>query len=147
MPQTYFPEGFHLNGACIVNIQISEWPWDYCSKDQGAWQVAHECVHLLDPMLKGTNVLEEGLATWFQNEPEHHIAIVRRYINRLDSKWAENYLEAENLVRKCMPQIIPAVKEIRSEGVKIRDISPERLALLLPNVSSEKIEQLCTRFR
>lgn len=32
------------------------------------WQLAHECVHLIDPHFPPpTNVMEEGIATWFQN--------------------------------------------------------------------------------
>ena len=82
MPQTYFPIGFHLNGNCVVDIQISEYPWDNCSIAQGAWQVAHECVHLLDPVPKGTNFLEEGLAVWFQQTPQFHTKIVKNYSSR-----------------------------------------------------------------
>ena len=45
------------------------------------WQLAHECVHLLDPWNERvdgepTNCLEEGLASWYQNtrvpEAESH---------------------------------------------------------------------------
>ena len=148
VPQIYFPEGFHLNGGCVVNIQISKLPWENYWINQGTWQVAHECVHLLDPGLGGTNIFEEGLASWFQDEPEYHIDMVKEYISRPDfeRERVENYRNARNLVRECMPELIPAVKELRSEGVRIRDISPDRLAPLLPDVSREKVKQLCTNF-
>ena len=48
-PRTHFPEGFHFNGGCRVDILISSWPWDNRRPDQGPWQIAHECAHLLDP--------------------------------------------------------------------------------------------------
>ena len=55
-------------------------------------------VHLLDPGEKGTaNVLEEGLATWFQDEPAYHDEEVRRYIAN-NEKHPPAYLEAEELV-------------------------------------------------
>ena len=145
MPQTYFPNGFHLNGNCVVDIQISEYPWDNCPKDQGAWQVAHECVHLLDPGPKGTIFLEEGLAVWFQQTPQFHTEIVKNYSSR--QNFPDNYQCAWKLVAKCMPQLITAIKEIRSKTVRIQDISPERLAPFLPDVNREEIEMLCTKFQ
>ena len=63
VPQTFFRGRYHTDGNCVVDIHISERPWKKCRYDQGTWQVAHECVHLLDPIEGGTaNVLEEGLA-------------------------------------------------------------------------------------
>ena len=145
MPQTFFPIGVHLNGNCVVDIQITEDPWDNCSIPQGAWQVAHECVHLLDPGSKGTNFLEEGLAVWFQQTPKFHTKIVNNYSSRVILPG--NYQCAWKLVAKCMPQLITAVKEIRSNAVRIREISPERLAPFLPDVNKEKVEKLCTKFQ
>ena len=84
-PRTHFPGGFHLDGGCHVDILITKYPWKHRSPDQGPWQIAHECVHLLDPCEKGTaNTLEEGLATWFQDEPAYHEERVRRYIVKND---------------------------------------------------------------
>ncbi len=97
-PCTHFPEDFHLRGGCRVDILITDWPWEHYSLDQGPWQIAHECVHLLDPGKMGAaNVLEEGLATWFQNEPSYHDGRVRRYIAG-NEKQLPAYLEAQELV-------------------------------------------------
>ena len=145
MPQTHFPKGFHLNGNCVVDIQISEHPWDNCSIDQGTWQVAHECVHLLDPVPKGTIFLEEGLAVWFQQTPEYHTEIVKNYISR--QKLPGKYQCAGKLVNECMPQLIPAIKEIRSKAIRIRDISPQILNSLLPDASATVVNLLCTEFK
>ena len=71
-PQTYFPNGFHFLGKCTVDVHITSCPWKNLHQDQGGWQVAHESVHLLDPGPEGANFLEEGLATWFQDESEFH---------------------------------------------------------------------------
>ena len=145
MPQTYFPDEVHLNGNCVVDIQISEYPWDNRSKDWGAWQVAHECVHLLDPGPKGTIFLEEGLAVWFQQTPKFHTEIVNNYSSRVILPG--NYQCAWELVAKCMPRLITAVKEIRSKAVRISEITPERLGPFLPDVNREEIEMLCTKFQ
>lgn len=146
-PHTYFPDGFHFRGKCRVNICISSWPWDHRSPDQGPWQVAHECLHLLDPIELGTaNVLEEGLATWFQNEPSYHNELVRSYIAR-NERLSPDYMEAEELVRNCMPDILIATKSLRAAGVRICDIKPELLDPLLSNIEPKAIERLCARFR
>lgn len=144
IPCTYFPRGYYEGGGCVVDIWIGDWPWDHCSYDQGTWQVAHECVHLLDPGVGGTtNFLEEGLASWFQGEQQFHSDIVKRYIAR--SKHSPHYKEAKDLVLRCMPQLTPAVKEIRSSGMRIRDITIAVLAEKL-DVDSDTIEKLCARF-
>ena len=88
---------------------------------RGGWQIAHECVHLLDPTPRGgSNFLEEGLATWYQNEPYFHNEQVKIYIGR-NTKSLPDYIEAEQLVRKCIPEgLLPAVKEIREHGGAFR---------------------------
>ncbi len=145
-PMTYFPNRFRLEGNCVVDIHISKYTWENCCYDQGTWQVAHECVHLLDPGKGGTaNKLEEGLATWFQNEPRFHDDLVKNYIRREPTK-SENYKQARKLVQACMPDLINAVNEIRSEGIRISKITNDKLAFHLPKIDRQIINQLCTNF-
>ena len=97
-PHTHAPNGsFHFDGNCIVDVHISKWPWENLRLPQSVWQVAHESVHLLDPGPLGTNFLEEGLATWFQNEREFHNEEVRRYIAK-NKEHVRSYAEAKELV-------------------------------------------------
>lgn len=145
MPRTHFPYGYHTNGNCIVDIHLSDFSWEHCSLDQGPWQVAHECVHLLDPGTGGTTVLEEGLATWFQDESEFHDAAVRRYIIR-NEPHPNNYESAKQLVLDCMPQLTRAVKEIRASGKRIREISADMLAARLPHADRGTVDKLCAKF-
>ena len=153
-PQLNFPATYNLDGGCVVDIHIGEWPWDNESPDQGPWQVAHECVHLLDPMPFGAaNVLEEGLATWFQDEKEFHTAMVRDYIEKKgDAGQTSNYLEARNLIRRCMKerQFIPVVRELRSSGVPLSDITVDHLSPYLENnlkgIDTWTAEALCAKF-
>ena len=138
-PHTEYPGGHHYNGDCIVDIHISKWLWDSRKRDQRTWQVAHECVHLLDPGQKGSaNFLEEGLATWFQDEPRFHDDLVNAFVKAEIAKGgikrSKDYAEAKELVCGCLPQLIPAVKKIRSSGVKIWEITEDMLAPpCLPN--------------
>jgi hypothetical protein len=71
------------------------------------WQLAHECVHLLDPWNgqvdgRPTNWLEEGLAAWFQNtrvpEAECHEGL---------------YADAQALVEPFIRELQPAIRRIR----------------------------------
>ena len=99
VPHTNFPNGFHFNGGCVVDIHISEWPWQHCCYGQGTWQLAHESVHLLDPGVDGTaTFLEEGLATWFQDEPTFQIDVVKKYIER-GTAHTQHYTVAKELAR------------------------------------------------
>ena len=144
-PCTYFPNGYYTHGGCVVDIHISDWPWEHRCYDQGTWQVAHECVHLLDPGYGGSsNFLEEGLATWFQDESRFHDNMVKRYISRTTHPLP--YHTAKQLVLRCRPQLIAAVKGIRSSGIRLRDISADMLAAHLPNVDKETVERMCARF-
>ena len=149
-PCTYFPEGFHFRGGCHVNILIAKFPWENCSSGRWPWQVAHECVHLLDPIEKGTvNVLEEGLATWFQDESTYHDEQVRHYLAKYDKheKYSPAYLEAQELVRGSVPDILHAVKTLRGSGFRIGDIKADVMAPLLPKVGTETLERLCSPFQ
>ena len=146
-PRTNFPNGFHFNGNCVVNIHISKYPWQHCCYNQSAWQVAHECVHLLDPGPQTeTNVLEEGLATWFQNEPCFHDDLVKTYIKQSPTN-LQNYIQARRLVQHCMPNLIKAIKDIRGSGLSIRDITSDTLTSYLPEVDRQVVNDLCSRFQ
>ncbi len=147
-PQICFPNGFHCEGNCAVDVHISSWPWKHFSPDQSIWQVAHESVHLLDPVLFGSaNVLEEGLATWFQNECKFHDKPVRRYIENAKNTLPESYARAKELVLNCDPsRLCSAVRDIRASGVSIHDIDVAMLRLRLPRVSVPVVESLCNPF-
>ena len=105
------------------------------------WQLAHECFHLLDPWNlrvdgRQTNMLEEGLATWYQNnsvpEAECH---------------EDPYATAEDLVRPLMDELPHAIKRIRQErGLRIGDIPPEILRVYCPGMSEETAWKLCQSF-
>ena len=157
-PKTYLTGTYLTSGEQIVDIHISDFPWDNCSPDQGPWQVAHECVHLIDPVRYGeANMLEEGLATWFQCELEYQEDIVLKYIEHKNPLNDPNnpdipfYIEARDLVL-CIgwEDLAKAVKEIRKSGTKISEIRFDKLEETLKkfkdNVDSGKIKRLCEPF-
>ena len=149
-PHTCFPKGYHLKGDCVVDIRISRRPYEQRSlldRGRGAWQVAHECVHLLDPIEKvGSTFLEEGLATWYQNEARFHDDLVQRYIER-NTQRCPAYVKAERLVRECTPEkLISAVRKIRAQRIRISEIQPAKLSQHLSNVDEITLERLCESF-
>ena len=145
-PQTLFPFGYYQSGGCLVDIQISQRAYDRNSLDQSIWQVAHECVHLLDPCCQGmANILEEGLATWFQDEQKYHPDIVRTYI-RKNSPHSPRYTEAKQLVAKCMPDLQFAVKKLRASGFRLTDFDSVDLATCMPRIDDCTITRLCEKF-
>ena len=105
------------------------------------WQLAHECLHLLDPWNKQVdgrpaNWLEEGLAAWFQNsrvpEAECHEG---------------QYALAEDLVSPLMDESPNAVKFIRQErGLRISEITPDVLQGYCPGLSEDISRELCQPF-
>ena len=147
-PQTNFPSGYHEDGGCIVDIHITPYAYQNCLYDLATWQVAHECVHLLDPIgLGGANILEEGLATWFQDTPRYHPENVQAFISTKDPHPRE-YAEAKELVASCMPELAFAVRTIRTNGIPLPKIQPNLLATYLPEqrVDRRVLTLLCRKF-
>ncbi len=140
-PYLYYPENYCPDG-CVVDIHVSR----RTSRAQGLWQIAHECVHLLDPAFPSTIFLEEGLATWYQNEPSFHDDAVKTYISKNPTKTPE-YIEAERLVRKCLPfGLIDAVRKTRARNIRICDINPDMLLRQMPEADKATIGRLCEKF-
>ncbi len=106
------------------------------------WQLAHECLHLLDPWnesIEGcpANWLEEGLAAWYQNsrvpEAESHEGY---------------YALAEDLVKPLMDELPNAIKRIRLEGrFRISEITPGVLRFYCPGLNEETLRMLCQPFQ
>ena len=107
------------------------------------WQLAHECVHLIDPWnieVEGrqSNVLEEGLAVWYQYTIVQGVS--------LDDEPA--YMEAKSLVEPFMPKLAETVKHLRTQhSVRIGDIeNPDLLLKHSPDMDPKTAENLCRYF-
>ena len=98
------------------------------------WQLAHECVHLLDPTIIAkegpTILLEEGLAEWFQNT----------YVPEAAFREGEC---AQDLIEPIIGQLPEVIKRIRSSGVRLIDIKPSLLREYFPDMSEEMARTLC----
>ncbi len=106
------------------------------------WQLAHECVHLIDPWNiqaegRPSNYLEEGIATWYQN------TIIQNIPNNLPQ-----YVEAKSLVEPHMPQLASTIKHLRTDqNLRISAIDdPDHLLKHYPDMNPKDAENLCSRF-
>ena len=68
-------------------------------------------------------VLEEGLATWFQDERMFHCKAAQRFVEE-EMNHSRPYAEARERVCRCRPRLVPAVKLIRESGTWISRITP-----------------------
>ena len=106
------------------------------------WQLAHECVHLIDPWNiqaegRPSNYLEEGIATWYQN------TIIQNIPNNLPQ-----YVEAKSLVEPHMPQLAQTIKHLRTNhNLRISAIDdPDILLKHYPDIDTKAADRLCQRF-
>ena len=113
----------------IIDIHLTEtalvsWPDETLAR----WQLAHECLHLIDPHKNPTNVLEEGLATWYQ-----YNKVTRKFAER-GSSWDR----AEKVVRPFMNTLPAAIRRIRKDlRLAIGDIPEDVLLQYCPEVGAE----------
>ena len=105
------------------------------------WQLAHECVHLIDPWNieaegRQANYLEEGLACWYQNTIIQNIP------------FESPYDEAKSLVTSHMPQLAATIKHLRTNhNLRISAIDdPDLLLRHCPDMDTKVADRLCQRF-
>ena len=132
-PTTWFPHSYQ---AREVEIHLSRDAVEHGDCDWARWQLAHECVHLLDPGVPPTIVLEEGIAVWYQHRK---------------SPWrADNpdppYVEALALVEPWMGTLPEAIKHVRARGIQMRHMTSTDLAEGCPGLSAHTTRELTRRF-
>ena len=144
-PQLWFPDSGILHGdpkGRSRHVVIRLAPNALTDPVRARWQLAHECVHLLDPWNEkvegcSTNWLEEGLATWYQNS------------NVPERKCHEDrYAKAEELVRPLKDHLPEAITRIRQEQrLRMGEIPSDSLRDYCPGMSEETARKLCQRFK
>ena len=131
-PCICYPGGYESK---IVDIKLGN---DAVGKsDILYWQMAHECFHLLDPHgTPQTNVLEEGIATWFQTKK----------INITPA--LGSYREASGLVTPFMNgQLQKKICLLRKEGIRIGEITSQQLQSQPHGIPFDTAIQLAKKFQ
>jgi hypothetical protein len=130
-PQTWFPGDC---GHIIIQLGL------LAKQDlvQALFQLAHEAVHLLDPVRSAT-VLEEGLATYFSLQ---YIKEFRPNFINSDRK----YMAAARLTADLLNLNPLTIKTIRSRGIKISEITDYHLLAVCPKLPKSLAVALATPF-
>ena len=102
------------------------------------YELAHETVHLLDPIEGYTNYLEEGFAVHFS------IEMSKAFTNHAQQPNCPFYLEAWDLVNKLSDDVYDAGTKIRAHFGKLSLATPEGLVALFPNIQLVEAERLCS---
>ena len=131
-PTTHFPHGYE---AKEVEIHLSREAVEHTDCGWARWQLAHECVHLLDPGEPPTIVLEEGIATWNQPRKSDWPGVID-----------PPYIHARDLVKPWMDVLPEAVKGIRAHGIQMRHMTSAHLAEYCPGLSAHTTRELTRRF-
>ena len=113
-----------------------------CGGQTAYWEIAHECVHLLDPKIPApTTFLEEGIATWYQNFKIRPARI----------EPSQPWREAEVLVHPFMENgyLRKTIRPLRLQPehpVRICDITGELLAQFAPEIPTDVAARLTRPF-
>lgn len=132
IPQTWFP-----GNSQYVIIQLGHEAMQ--RPILALYQLAHECVHLLDPHPGGTNVLEEGAATHFAH---NYIVQLGYPISTGDKR----YDDAHHLVEKLLSKRPDALKELRKVHGPLRNIKADHIRSISPGLADQIIENLTKEF-
>jgi hypothetical protein len=133
-PQTWYP------GDCKhIAIQLSI---DSATNNfQACYQLAHECVHLLSPAVEiGSNVLEEGLATFFS-----HKYVEEEFGDPMPATM-QSYESARQMVDKLLAIDPYAIKELRSIEPTISKITAEQILMFYPSLGATIAQALAAPF-
>jgi len=134
VPQLWFP-----GNANVVVMQLSIEAQENLSR--AAFQLSHEVIHLLNPVRAGlANVLEEGLATYFQGifAPEFG----NRWISDVPS-----YIDAQTAVKRLLDMDPQAISRLRAEEPCLSKISEDMIRRLCPGVDFGLATALTARFK
>ena len=129
VPKVWFPNNC---GNVIVQLSVSVLQDPGCA----LFQLAHECVHLLDPAPGGTNNLEEGLATQFSLAP------TSRYFSAGDAKYDASCA----LVRAMVAERPDAARKLREIYGPWRCVTSDQILDVCPNLSTDVANQLAKPF-
>jgi hypothetical protein len=133
VPQIWFP------GNCNhIAIQLSTHAMN--DVNRALFQLAHECVHLLDPAVFGqASVLEEGLATNFS-------LMYARRTNPSCETGSTKYDAANRRVEQLLVQHPDAIRHLREGGERLSRFTVEKLIGQCPGLTESAAQVLACQF-
>ena len=103
------------------------------------FKLAHETIHLLDPVTGFTNYLEEGIAVAFSVEMSHS------YTSDPQQPNDDHYQKAWELVLRLSEDWAKATLELRNKCGSLGVATPENVLALYPDTDNDLAEQLCSK--
>lgn len=123
-----------LDGAYVELSRAGENYWPTVM-----FELAHETVHLLDPIPGDTNYLEEGIAVFFSLE-------VAPWYNDYVRSLIGPYRDALELTEPLPAGPLEAGKRVRESVGALSNATATSMAALFPNVDAKTLIRLTTLF-
>jgi hypothetical protein len=133
---------FTANGPNLRHALNGQTVWVELSQNAaGYWptavfELAHEVVHMLDPMKHYTNTLEEGVAVAFQHMVTPAFSGVPIRVT------LPTYLAAESLVVGLGMDIPLMVRTVRERYGRLSGVTTDQLRAAFPHISDESLNRL-----
>lgn len=123
-----------LDGAFVELSRDGESNWSMV-----VFEMAHETVHLLNPIIGNANFLEEGVAVAFslRVQPLYGISVTPSM---------RSYIHALQLVNALPRDPLVAAKQVRERVGALSLATPQDLVALFPNVDEAIANQLTMAF-
>lgn len=141
--QPKFSENASL-GPCIINSASFDGAWAQLSNNSrkywpcALYELAHETVHLLNPVAGYTNFLEEGVAVAFS------IDMSKKHTAHPMSPEDMYYQRAYELVKQLPNNLYDSAAKVREQCGSLGKATVETLTKLFPSLDQEIIEELCS---
>ena len=137
---------FWENNPCIFNIPVGLGATAYLSNHAaGYWptavyELAHETVHLLNPVNGNTNWLEEGVAVAFSLFAMEQCKVPPQNVND------PLYKEALDLAEALPGGAIQAGRNARAAAGALGAVTYEHLKAIAPDIEAFKLQKLASPF-
>ncbi|EKY4874153.1 hypothetical protein QFY08_000035 [Vibrio alginolyticus] len=129
---------------CIMNRFTRDGAWAYLSVGSKVnwecayFEIAHETVHLLDPVVGYTNYLEEGIAVFFAEEMQRVQGCI---LTNTDCPF---YLRARWLVEQIPGNVFDTGRKIRNRCGSLGAAKSSDLMSLFPTLNQSISDELCS---
>ena len=123
-----------LDGAFVELNRVAE-----CSWPETVFEMAHETVHLLNPIPGNANYLEEGVAVAFS------LGVQQLYVVSVQTSM-KSYLYALQLVSMLLGGPFEAGKRVRDRVGALSDATVEVLEELFPSIDEAVLSNLAEEF-
>jgi len=142
VPHVWFPGGYDSPPRKHIAISLSA--ETFSDRQRTVYQLAHECVHLLAPVVGGgAPVIEEGLATVFS---EDMIEEWCGNTNKQAYTTTQKYIEAAAHVRKLLALEPDAIPRLRAIEPAFNQMTIDTFARAGLNASQDLMEALLASF-